>query len=98
VDLQISDLGVTGFPQSILHEDVGILGYLSPFGFAFDLIVQLDVQIAGNDLVIAALNGIGEPCEGSAHQHRAAEQQAQQAQHQCATGSLAIRHCFFLLK
>ena len=61
------------------------------------LILNLDIQITGLDLVDTRACGVGEPCEGSAYQHSQAQNHSHDAAQQGPFGGLAICHDIFLL-
>ena len=61
------------------------------------LILNLDIQITGLDLVDTRACGVGEPCEGSAYQHSQAQNHSHDAAQQGPLGALAVCHNICLL-
>ena len=54
---------------------------------------NIHLQITGNDLIHAGRCGVGEPCEGGAHQHCKADEQRGEAHEQCCL----FAFCFHVL-
>ena len=60
-------------------------------------VLELNIQIAGLDLVDAGGCGVGEPCKGSAYQHGQAQNHGHDAAQQGPFGALAVCHNICLL-